>query len=172
MCHMYQLLHVQISDNYVSKYTSYELNAINNVTRSTDIHIFHITDIYPWTNMPMTLHMYVPLHFQCSIQIDPTLLHISIKNQYVSATSMPLPIPYIWQKPTLLYVHCCTHMTMIQDNDNDAGWWWCHRTITYNELALAKSVKKTEMCLCLYVLSPYRHFWSPQGIEVFKGSSV
>ena len=43
--HTCQLLHVQVSDNYVSIYASYELNASNNVTNNTAIHIFHIIDI-------------------------------------------------------------------------------------------------------------------------------
>ena len=79
-CHIYQWVEVQIWDYYSSIYNSYELNAISNVTRSTGIHIFHITGMCPWTNMPTTLHKYVPLHF-CSLQIDPTVLHTSIKKQ-------------------------------------------------------------------------------------------
>ena len=74
------LLNVQIGDNCVSIYTSFELSAINNVTRGTGIHTFHNTDICSWTNMPATLHKYVTLCFYCSLHIDPILLHISIKN--------------------------------------------------------------------------------------------
>ena len=40
-CHTCQLLHVHIWDNQVSIYTSYELNAINSVTRSTGIRTSH-----------------------------------------------------------------------------------------------------------------------------------
>ena len=45
MSYMYKLVHVQISDKYVSKYTSCYLTAINNVTRSTATHSFHILSI-------------------------------------------------------------------------------------------------------------------------------
>ena len=74
-CHVCHSLHV-----YVNVYNSYELNAINIVTRSTGIHTFHITDICPWTNMGTTLYIYVSLHFYWSLHIGPTILHISMKN--------------------------------------------------------------------------------------------
>ena len=45
-CHICQLLHVQIYDNYVSISTSYE-NAINSVTMTTGMHTFHNTGICP-----------------------------------------------------------------------------------------------------------------------------
>ena len=38
---MCQLVHTHIQDNYVNTYASYEPNAINNVTRNTDIHTSH-----------------------------------------------------------------------------------------------------------------------------------
>ena len=41
----------------VSINTTYELAAINNVIRSTDIHTFHITGICPCTNMYLTSHI-------------------------------------------------------------------------------------------------------------------
>ena len=56
-CHICKLVHVQIGDNYVSICASYELNAINNFTR-TDIHTFQITGICSWADMPPTLDMY------------------------------------------------------------------------------------------------------------------
>ena len=37
---------------------SYELTAINNVTRSTGTCTFHIIGIWPWTNVPAILHMF------------------------------------------------------------------------------------------------------------------
>ena len=80
LCQICKSVHVQIWGNYVSIYTSYELHAVNNVIRNTGIHIFHITGIYPWTNMPATMHIYVPLHIYCNLYTDPTLLlHISVK---------------------------------------------------------------------------------------------
>ena len=36
-----------IFETTISVYTSYEPNAINNVTRSTGKHTFHINSIYP-----------------------------------------------------------------------------------------------------------------------------
>ena len=74
-----QLIHVQIWDNYVRKHTSYELNAIKNVTRSIGIHTFDINGKYPWVNMPDTLDMYFLINFCCSPHTDATLLHISTK---------------------------------------------------------------------------------------------
>ena len=44
--HIGQLLHVQISNNYVSVYTSYELTASNIVTSSITIPTFHIIGIF------------------------------------------------------------------------------------------------------------------------------
>ena len=83
-CHICQLLHVHIGDNYVSIYISYELTAINKFTRNTGIHTFHIIEICPWTNMPTTMHIHVPQHFYCSLHIDPILLHKSIRKQYTA----------------------------------------------------------------------------------------
>ena len=93
---------MQIWDNYVSIYASHELNAINNVTRSTIIHTLHIIGICPWINRHVTLYIYVPLHCYCILHKNPTLLHISVIEQqiatliypsiaiYVLATNMPL----------------------------------------------------------------------------------
>ena len=78
-CHICQLLHVQVWDNYDGIYTLYELTAINNVTRSTGMHAFHIIGICPSTNTSATLHKYFSLHFYCSLHINPTLVHTSIK---------------------------------------------------------------------------------------------
>ena len=60
-CHICQLLHVQIEENYVSIYNSHESMAIKNETRSTGICTFNIIGICPWKNMPATSHMYVPM---------------------------------------------------------------------------------------------------------------
>ena len=53
---------MQLSDSYVNLCTSYELNAIYNVTRNTAVNTVHIIGIYSWKNMPARLHMYVPLY--------------------------------------------------------------------------------------------------------------
>ena len=39
-CHICQLLHVQILDNYISIYTSYKLILINTLTINTAIYAF------------------------------------------------------------------------------------------------------------------------------------
>ena len=98
--HICQLLDAHISDNYVSIYASYELTAITNVTRSTCIYIFSITSICPWTNMPSTLHKYGPLHFYYSLHIQPTMLHISIENQYMATFLYHTTAKYV----TLIYM--------------------------------------------------------------------
>ena len=51
---------------------AYNLTAINSVTRNTAIHTFHIIGIYPGTNMPTTLHIFVPLHYYCTLHTDCT----------------------------------------------------------------------------------------------------
>ena len=58
---------------------AHELIAINLVTWSTAVHTFHIIGTVHRTNMPVTLHMSVPMHVYHTLHIDPTLLHISIK---------------------------------------------------------------------------------------------
>ena len=69
----------------------------------TGIHIFHITGICPWINMPTTLYIYVTPHF---LYIDSMLLlHTSKKQQtttltchtttiYVPITNIPLNATY------------------------------------------------------------------------------
>ena len=44
------------------------------------IYIFLI-GIYPWEDIPATSHKYVPLHWYCSLHIDPRAMHTSFKNQ-------------------------------------------------------------------------------------------
>ena len=67
--------------------------------------------------MPPTLCVYVPLHFCCSVQTDPTLLHISIENQLtvniylpyyskISASNKYVPqMPYVCHMPKVLDKH-------------------------------------------------------------------
>ena len=71
-------------DNYVSIYTSCELNEISDGIPITGIHTFHIIEICPSTYMPATLHMYLPLHYSCSLPVDS---HITA---YIRKTSMSL----------------------------------------------------------------------------------
>ena len=62
-------------------YTSYELTAINIVTRNSNIHTYPITGICPWNNTPVTLHMSIALHVYYTEHIDATLLHILYNKQ-------------------------------------------------------------------------------------------
>ena len=55
---------------------THEVTAINHVTTGT----LHIFDIYHWTHMVVTMHIYVPLHCYCSALIDTTLVHKNIKH--------------------------------------------------------------------------------------------
>ena len=80
-CRICQLLPVQIWDNCVSISTSYELNGVKNVSMTTGIHTFHITDICLWTNVPATLQMCDQLHFYCSPHIDLIFMHTFIKKK-------------------------------------------------------------------------------------------
>ena len=69
---------------YGSISPSYDLNAMNSVTMTTNMHTFHINGIcplskYAWHNA------HVPLH--SILHIDPAFLHTPIKNQY-TATNM------------------------------------------------------------------------------------
>ena len=71
ICQISKLVHVWIY--FIYTYSNH------NVTWNTGIHLFYIIDICPWTNMPVTLHIYVPLHVYCSPHIEPALVHISQK---------------------------------------------------------------------------------------------
>ena len=57
-------------------YVIYELNPLNNVTQS--IGIILLADAPE--NMLATLHIYVPLQCYYNLQIDPRVLHRSLKN--------------------------------------------------------------------------------------------
>ena len=72
MPHIQEKGHVHIWHTYVSIDTSYELSPINNMTRNTGIHTFHIIDTCFWTIMPTAIHIYVPLHYYCSLHTDGT----------------------------------------------------------------------------------------------------
>ena len=63
--HIGQLHHVQISDTFITIYASYELTAINNVTRIIGTHTFHIIGTCPSANCPIA-HIYTAALTQCS----------------------------------------------------------------------------------------------------------
>ena len=61
------------------------------------VYINHITDINPWTNIPATLHIHVPLHFYCRLYIQTYITaHIHQKSinciiYYIIANYVPPP---------------------------------------------------------------------------------
>ena len=95
MSHMYRLVHVYIWDNYVSTYTSYEHNKINNLTRNTYMHTFHIIGICLWRNMTSKSHIYGPLHYYHGLHIDSTLLHIQVQKQKKLHLIFTTLLPYM-----------------------------------------------------------------------------
>ena len=60
-------------------YSSYELNAINNVTTSSGVYAFYIIGICPWIILPANLHKYVPLH-SCSLHIIDIMIFTSVSD--------------------------------------------------------------------------------------------
>ena len=60
----------------MKRYTTYlyELTGINIVTRSTGIHILHITGICPWWNMPVTFYKHVLEHCLVSLHKGPHII--------------------------------------------------------------------------------------------------
>ena len=91
-CHIWKF-HVQIWCNYFSIYATFELTAINNVTRNTGIHTLQIIGICPWTNMPTILHMYIPLYCYLSLHVDPTSSHTSQKNSKLQLLLYAIYLP-------------------------------------------------------------------------------
>ena len=130
--------------------TSSDLNAINNVTRRTGINTFHITDICPWT-MSVTLHIYVPLHFYHILQMDTTLLHISIKQNICQQQIYPFnAINMLFAQITwcafmgqvcqfICHTWSCSHLWCSQIHYSQTMMtrchWWCQSLSAYVELA-------------------------------------
>ena len=115
-------------DNCISTYASYELTKINYVVRNTGVHTFSITGTYPWTNMPCTLHIYVPLHCSCSLHIDPPLLHQwqkTIKYNFYWPCCYPI---YANKKYTLkchIYATCPNYLTRVY---GEVCQYLCHKS--------------------------------------------
>ena len=89
-----QLVHMQISNHYISIDALYEPTAINNVASNTGMHTFHIIGICLWTNMPPTSHTYVPLHCYSILHIDPTLLDTEVQKKWLQLFITML-LPYM-----------------------------------------------------------------------------
>ena len=90
ICHICQLLHLQIWENYVSISTSYELNAMK-CDHDHYMHTFHITGICSWTNK-----------YAChTAHVCPTaiLLSSTYRNQ-ISAHSIKIQYIAIYINPT------------------------------------------------------------------------
>ena len=76
ICYRCKLVHGYMNRN-VSINTSYEPTAIDNVTRSTGIHTFHITDICLWTMcLPQCTNMSPICLLECTFRPNTTA-HIS-----------------------------------------------------------------------------------------------
>ena len=105
-CHTSILPHVQIWGKYVIIYASYELSAINNVTRSPCIHTLHIIVIFPWTNMSDTLQKKVSLHCYSRLLINPTYQSNTTNCNIYSPCSCHVCFnnKYPWQLPHLSHV--------------------------------------------------------------------
>ena len=74
-----------------------ELTAINSVTRNTGTCIFILVAWTSEPNMPTTLHINLPLHCYCSLQIESTWLHKSVKN-HILQHLFTILLPYICQQ--------------------------------------------------------------------------
>ena len=63
--------------------TEWETTSNECVCMYVCMYVFHITDICTWENMPATSHIYVPLHYHCSLHTDPILLHTVVKKDCI-----------------------------------------------------------------------------------------
>ena len=65
----------------------------------------------PWTNIPATLHIYVPLYFYCSPHIDPTLLYMQVHRNNNLQLLITMLLPYMCDNkyaPQMLHIcHKC-----------------------------------------------------------------
>ena len=79
--HTCKLAQVHIWDAWVIIYASYEPNAINNVTRNTDIHKFYITGICLEKNTPVALHICPTELVLCFIHKPHITVHTNPKKK-------------------------------------------------------------------------------------------
>ena len=97
-CHMYANQFIGRCVTAISVHISHELTATSNVTRSTGIHTFHNIGICPWTNMPVMLHEYVPLHLYCSEHLTQYKCTHQFKHKIMQLLLTTL-LPYICHWP-------------------------------------------------------------------------
>ena len=156
-CQIWKLVHVKIWSNCVRIYTSCELTAAKNVIRDTGIHKFNIINIYFWTNMPVILHLSVTLIVYYTLNIDSTLLHISVKQKTKCSFHLPCychiyalhkhahQVPYIHHMSKLLNKHQWGKYVVYMPHTNSLAcsavhrrsWWWCN-LIALAELAISQ----------------------------------
>ena len=97
---------MQIPDNYVRIYTSYELIIMKNVTMSAGIHAFHITVICPSINMPTKLHIMSHCTFtKVYIKSINCNIYLPYNCHNVPTTNMPPQMPHICHLSKLLNMH-------------------------------------------------------------------
>ena len=66
--------------NYANIYVSYKVNGkCNHHIYTLQTAVCHNV-IFSWTDVATTLHIYYILHCYCVLHVDPTLLHISLRN--------------------------------------------------------------------------------------------
>ena len=82
---------VHIKDKHVTIYASHEPTAIYNVIRNTAKHTFHINGTFPWTNIPGTLNMYVPVHCYCDLYRDSILLYANAATHIYHVIAIHVP---------------------------------------------------------------------------------
>ena len=116
-CNTGKLVHVQIWNQYTLLCGSSDLNGINNVIRSTAIHI-HIIGTCPWTNMSA---IYTGMLHSSAVVVYIYITHMStvnnLKNQkkaalfyhamviYMPAMNMPLKCHIYVMSYVLPYMH-------------------------------------------------------------------
>ena len=161
----------------VSIYASYKLAAINNMTRNTGIHTFHIIGICPWTDMPATQHINVTLHCYCSLHIDSLVLHMSVEKQqtatfsyqaitiHVPAINMPLKchtchtykldsvsIGEVCQYICHVWSYWHNHMissTVHRCWHHYQRWWWQYTQVAQAALASGQICQKPYTWTCI-----------------------
>ena len=77
--HICTLNYMQIEDNHVSKYALYELTAINNVSRSTGIHISHIlvyTTEQIFVPHCIYIYIYIYIYIMCMFHCIATVVNV------------------------------------------------------------------------------------------------
>ena len=116
---IYKLLNVHISDKYVSIHASYELTAINSLTRSTALHNFtllayapeqiclpHHTCMSHCTNVVL----YMQTSYECTFEVNKEFqLYFQAITVHIPTTNMPLKCHYMPH----MAIAFCVHMRQL-----------------------------------------------------------